>query len=70
MISGWSYIKCHLNKYCNGLQCIQNSVLLVNLNNTDTRYYNTVFFKYYYRSNSLINEHFNTSKNHKLFAIR
>ena len=44
---------------------VQNSVLQSILNNTDTIYYNTVFFKYYYgRNNSLINELFNTSTNH------
>ena len=48
-----------------GLQWLQNSVLVIILNNTDTIYYNTVFFKYYYgRNNSLINEPFNTSTNH------
>ena len=65
LVSGGSYIKCYLKKYCNVLQWIQNSVVLIILNNTYTIYYNTVFFKYYYgRNNSLINEPFNTSTNH------
>ena len=43
----------------------KNSVPLIIPNNTDTRYYNRVFFKYYYnRHNSRINEPFKTSKNH------
>ena len=55
LISCGSYIKCYLNKYCNGLQWIQNSVLLIILNNTDTRNYNTAIFRCYYgRNNSLI----------------
>ena len=38
---------------------VQNSVLQSILNNTDTIYYNTVLFNYYYgRNNSLINELF------------
>ena len=65
IVSDGSYIKSQLNKYCNGLQWLQNNVLVIILNNTDTIYYNTVFFKYYYgRNNSLINEPFNTSTNH------
>ena len=65
LVSGGSYIKCYLNKYCNVLQLIQNSVLQIILYNIDTEYYNTVFFKYYYiRNNSRINEPFNASNNH------
>ena len=60
IVSGGSYNKSQLNKYCNGLQWLQNSVLVIILNNTVTIYYKTVFFKYYYgRNNSLINEPFN-----------
>ena len=34
IVSGGSYIKSQLNKYCNGLQWLQNSVLVIILNNT------------------------------------
>ena len=64
IVTDGSYIKSQLNKYCNGLQWLQNSVLQSILNNTDTIYYNIVLFKWYYGRNnySLINELFNTSK--------
>ena len=34
IVSGGFYIKSQFNKYCNGLQWLQNSVLVIILNNT------------------------------------